>query len=216
MLNVTTNTEITTTKVKLQSETVTWYFRGNRELLTQRAIGFCGTRKPSEIATKVAEDCAEQVVRYGFVLVAGYAAGIDTTAHYQALAHNGSTIIVLPEGVERFRIKRVLRDVWDWDRVLVVSQFEPDDHWTSANAMTRNKTVIHLSKAMVLIAARFSSGTFNAGMETLRQRKKLFVARYSQSDDGPANNLLIERGGNGFGRNRKIGLANMSFLRNLL
>ena len=92
----------------------------------------------------------------------------------------GSTILVLPEGLDHFRIKRDLRDDWDWDRILVVSQFEPEAIWKAFRAMTRNETIIALSHAMIVIEAVATGGTLSAGLSTLKAGKPLFVAVYDQ------------------------------------
>lgn len=60
---------------------------------------------------------------------------------------------VLPEGINHFRIKKILAGFWDWNRVLVISQFEPEDSWQTFRAMTRNQLIIALSHAMVVIEA---------------------------------------------------------------
>lgn len=57
-----------------------------------------------------------------------------------------STIIVLPEGIESFRIKKELEDIWDWNRILVLSEFMHHDKWTAGRAMLPNNTIIGLSE----------------------------------------------------------------------
>ena len=49
-------------------------------------------------------------------VVSGYASGVDIQTHYWALKSGGTTIIVLPEGINKFYIKKELKDVWDWNR----------------------------------------------------------------------------------------------------
>ena len=97
------------------------HLQGNTELLDANGVGFCGSRKPSGKGMQAVRDCAEQIAKAGVVVVSGGAAGIDCEAHHRALAAGGATILVLPEGLGRFRVRRRLRAVWDWGRVLVVS-----------------------------------------------------------------------------------------------
>ena len=130
---------------------VSWL--GNLALLEQPALGFCGSRKATEKGLEAAADCAAQAAEIGIVVVSGYAAGVDASAHFQALANGGSTIIVLPEGISFFRVRAELKPVWSWGNVLVISQFQDDERWQSFRAMARNKVIIGLSDAMIVIEA---------------------------------------------------------------
>ena len=98
---------------------------GNIDLIDQHAVSFCGARDASEKGIEAASLCARTATQHDFVITSGNARGVDRATHRQALASGGSTILVLPEGMDLFRIAPELREVWDWDRVLVLSQFEP-------------------------------------------------------------------------------------------
>lgn len=167
------------------------YCRGNLELLSKPAVGFCGSRKASEKGIETARDCADQLSRKGYAIVSGYAAGVDIAAHISALSSDGSTIIVLPEGILHFRIKNEIKNVWDWERVLVVSHFEPNLPWSVHNAMVRNSTICGLSKAMVLIEAGTTGGSIAAGRTCLEMGKPLFAPVYEGLPDSAAGNRLL-------------------------
>ena len=139
-------------------------YKGNLNLLASRSVGFCGSRKASERGLETARDCAEQIASTDIAIVSGNAAGVDTAAHFTALNSNGSTIIVLPEGILRFRIRSDLRKVWDWSRVLVISEFEPGITWNSGNAMQRNLTIIGLSDVMIVVEAGEEGGAMGCGI----------------------------------------------------
>ncbi len=188
----------------------TLYLQGNISLLEMDGIGFSGSRKSSQKGIDTVRDCAEQAANAGLTVISGNAAGIDLEAHYHALSANGSTILVLPEGINHFRIKRALAPVWDWERTLVISQFNPDDAWKSYRAMTRNQVIIGLSKAMIVIEAGEKGGTMNAGMETLKRDTPLYVAEYQDmSIDARGNKKLLELGGKRLARSRSTVRANM-------
>ncbi|ALL56191.1 SMF family protein [Mycobacterium haemophilum DSM 44634] len=103
------------------------FFKGPLELLEQPAIGFCGSRHASSEGLRAAHACADAVYRRGYAVVSGYAKGIDSVAHTAALASGGTTVVVLAEGINRFRVRRgEFRGLWDPERVVVVSQFAPD------------------------------------------------------------------------------------------
>jgi len=187
------------------------YTLGNSDLLSTPAIGFCGSRKASEQGLETAADCAEQAVNNGITVISGNAAGVDLIAHKTALERNGRTILVIPEGIEHFRIRRPFRKSWDWDRVLVVSQFAPDAVWRADRAMKRNGVIIGLSNLMIVIEAGETGGTINAGLQTLSTGNHLFVANYQ--DAAPSalgNEKLIALGGQPLRRSKKSGRASFS------
>ncbi|MBF0334070.1 MAG: DNA-processing protein DprA, partial [Alphaproteobacteria bacterium] len=164
---------------------------GNSALLDVPGIGFCGSRKASDKGLRTAVDCAEQAARAGLTVISGNAAGVDVAAHHAALAAGGGTILVLPEGLDHFRIRKNLRPVWNWQRVLVISQYEPAAPWQAWRAMSRNEVIIGLSRAMIVIEAGATGGTLNAGLSTLTAGKPLFVAIYEKLEETAPGNARL-------------------------
>jgi DNA processing protein len=189
------------------------YFAGNLSLLGFPAIGFCGSRKSSEKGMEAVRDCCEQAAQNGIVVVSGNAKGIDFSAHYTALASGGCTILVLPEGIQGFRVRKDLRSVWDWNRALIVSQFAPDAPWTVFHAMERNDLIIGLSRAMVVVEAGDTGGTLSAGKATLKAGKPLYVAVYeNMPENAPGNDILLKIGGKRLSKSRASGRAKLAGL----
>lgn len=187
---------------------------GNVQLLTNRKVGFSGSRKVSEKGIAVTRDCVEQLSREKDVsIVSGYAQGVDKEAHYTALQTGGSTIIVLPNGISSFYVRQELKDVWDWNRVLVISEYLPKDKWSVSRAMNRNNTIIGLSDAMVVVEAGLTGGSLDAGLRSLEDKKPLFVPVYSDYPESAlGNRMLLEKGAKGIGRNRQSNRANVMAL----
>lgn len=184
-------------------------FLGNASLLNKNAIGFCGSRKASNKGLYVAEDCAMQAVANDIVVVSGNATGVDTMAHLTSLKNGGETIFVLPEGINNFKIKKELEKYWDWDRVLVVSQFAPDDSWQVFRAMNRNKLIIALSKAMIVIEASEKGGTIKAGQDTIKLNLPLYVVEYNEKIYSKGNEILMNKGGRKLQKSPQEDRANM-------
>lgn len=191
----------------------TLFCRGNLSLLEQPSVGFCGSRSASEKGIETARDCASQVAQAGLNVVSGNAAGVDSAAHLAALQVGGHTILVLPEGINHFRVKKVFEHVWDWSRVLVISQFDSDASWQVSRAMQRNQVIIGLSRAMIVIEAGETGGTLNAGIATLKTGIPLYVAVYDNMPaHAPGNERLLQMGGHRLSKSRSIGRANIGAL----
>ena len=186
---------------------------GNVDLIDQRAVSFCGARDASEKGIEAASHCARTATLHHFVITSGNARGVDRATHREALASGGATILVLPEGMDHFRIAPELRDVWDWDRVLVLSQFEPRTVWKAYHAMDRNKVIMALSCAMIVVEAGEKGGTRAAGEEALRLHIPLFAIDYGFDETvAPGNRALIAKGAKKLKRSRDSGEPNLSIL----
>lgn len=189
-----------------------WY-AGNLEVLNTQAVGFCGSRSASERGLSVTTDCARQLVEAGVTVVSGYAPGVDMASHESALVNGGRTIIVLPEGIDHFRIKMSIRPIWDWKRVLVVSHFPKNAIWRADRAMERNKVIVALSQAVIVLEAREKGGTLHAGEWALNMHRPLFVALYEDMNGArEGNQQLIEKGGIPLRRSRTTQQAQLRHL----
>jgi DNA processing protein len=186
------------------------FIRGNRALLRAPGVGFCGSRDATERGVDVAADIAEQVAAQGLNVVSGGARGVDTAAHVAALAASRSTTIVLAEGLLEWRPRPELREHIDMEHTLIISEFAPTDRWLVGRAMQRNKTICLLSRAMVLIEARTTGGTFAAGETSLALGVPLFCAVYqSELPQNDGNRSLLSRGAKPLMANRATAKANI-------
>lgn len=183
----------------------TLYVRGNPDLLALPAIGICGSRSASDSALRYAAQFGAEAARAGFVVVSGHAKGIDRAAHRGAMEVGGATIAVTPEGLGHFRLARELRDLVDEKNFAAVSQFRPRESWAVYRAMQRNRYLVGLSRALVVIEAHEKGGTLEAGLECLRQRKPLWVIDYATDESGrEGNRALMERGGTPIKNTRQL------------
>jgi DNA processing protein len=169
------------------------FFLGAPGLLAAPGIGICGSRDASEAGLRAAVACGEEAARQHLTVISGYARGVDTQAHAASLRSGGSTVIVLPEGISRFRVKRgPVADAWDPARALIISQFPPDAPWSAGNAMTRNNVIVGLSVALLVVEAREKGGTLAAGMRALRLNKPVLALEFVETPRG--NIALMHKG----------------------
>ncbi len=166
---------------------------GPTELLTSAGIGICGSRNVNDEGLRAARVCGEAAVEEGLTVTSGYARGVDMATHVEALKQGGRTIVVLPEGITRFRVRRGdLAGVWDPSRVLVVSQFAPTQPWSAGAAMTRNVVIFGLGLALVVVEAGETGGTLAAGMRALEANRRVIALGFTEIPRG--NAMLLRRG----------------------
>ena len=85
----------------------------------------------------------------------------------------------------------------DW---LILSEFPCDSPWSGANAMTRNKTIIGLSSAVIVMESGPKedskgrlSGTYNSALLALKYQIPIFTLS-SDFTEAPGNRELLKKG----------------------
>jgi DNA processing protein len=170
------------------------FVRGGTGLLSDPGVGICGSRQTGPEGLRATRACSKAATALGFVVTSGYARGVDLESHATALSHDGRTIIVLAEGINRFSVKQgSFGDVWDPSRAAVVSQFAPDARWHAGNAMARNAVIYGTGRCLVVVEAGTTGGTLDAGLRALAARRPVLTLEFG--DATPAgNSLLVQRG----------------------
>lgn len=183
------------------------YCRGYLDLLRSSSVSIVGARNTSQHSLSLTARLATQLADDGMNVISGYAKGVDTAAHIGALKAGGTTTAVLSSGIFDFAAKREFEGT-EWKKnTLALSQFQPNEKWSARNAMTRNKLVCALSKAMIVIEAGDErdeqgrmSGTFDAGKAALEMGVPLFVIDPKVLDNAPRGNAkLIDLGAEAIG-----------------
>jgi DNA processing protein len=171
------------------------FYKGNIGLLKKRGVGFCGSRKASERGLSITRKCANILAEEGINVVSGYAFGVDQSAHIGALENGGTTTIVLAEGILNFQSKAGIRDLITEQNALIISEFSPKLPWQVRQAMSRNRTIIGISNAMILVESDEKGGTFAAGQTTIEYHRPLFVIDYETPPvSAKGNPFFIQRG----------------------
>jgi DNA protecting protein DprA len=171
------------------------FAKGNLSIFDAKAVGFCGSRHASDKGIHVAAESARLLGARGVNVVSGYAAGVDLAAHCAAIETGGITTIVLAEGILHFRAKREIKQLLTDGNYLVVSEYSPRLPWNVRNAMQRNKTIIGLSDAMIVIESGTTGGTHACGETAMQLGHPLFVADYAvPANSAEGNKNFLDRG----------------------
>lgn len=170
------------------------YTKGNTELLKQEMVAIVGSRAASPQALMFTDSVAKMVTQQGKVVVSGYAKGVDRQALDSAVEANGTSIVVLPQGITTFGSGFNALHRWIVQgKVLVMSYFAPMAPWTTAFAMARNQVVYGLANSIYVAESSNKGGTFAGVTDGLRKGREIFVR---QPEDGENNaNLQIIRMG---------------------
>jgi predicted Rossmann fold nucleotide-binding protein DprA/Smf involved in DNA uptake len=169
------------------------YCWGNVALLSSGGLAVSGSRRPDPMAINYALEVSRLAAEAGINVISGHAAGVDEAGHTGSLGAGGTTTVVLAEGLRDFKPRSALRGA-DPEHILIVSEFEPSERWTSYRAMQRNTTIAALADAVLVVAANEAGGAWAQGELCLQASKSLLVPSFP-SDVAPGNAKLIEMGG---------------------
>jgi DNA processing protein len=178
------------------------YCKGYLPLLNQKGVSIVGSRDVGDFEITITKSIAQKLAENGINVTSGYAKGVDTSAHLGALEALGTTTMILSFGTNHITIKRELKAL-NWEKnALFVSQFAPYEKFSGQNAMTRNKLVCAMSKAIVVIksgperdSSGKMSGTFDAGKSALKMGIPVFVLSPKVLNPTPQGNIdLIKLG----------------------
>ena len=139
------------------------YYQGQVNLLENKGntpmVGIVGTRYPTDHGRRWTRKIAIALVKHGFTVVSGMAAGIDGIAHQACLENGGRTIAVLGTGVDMVypsHHRQLHRDLQK--RGLIISEYPSGTPGDRRHFPARNRIIAGLSRAVLVMEAPEKSG----------------------------------------------------------
>ena len=149
------------------------YCKGNLDLLSDGGVrlAIVGSRKMTNYGRRVIEKMVPRLVEAGVIIVSGFMYGVDQVAHKVCLKCGGKTIAVLGWGIDR---KLSLEDKELYEKFiegssLIVSEYGGKTLAERYFFVQRNRVVVGLSEAVLVVEAARKSGT----MTSVRWAKKM-------------------------------------------
>ena len=152
------------------------YVEGDETLLNKQAIAIVGTRMPSEYGIKVANEFAKELSNQNYCVISGLAQGIDTYAHMGAKCGKGKTIAVLGAGFNHIYPKqntKLYQDIIE-EGGCIVSEYDPNEEVKPENFPKRNRIISGLAMGVLIIEARYRSGSSITAKFAIEQNKEIF------------------------------------------
>lgn len=158
------------------------YFQGWWDLVNTPCVAVVGTRKPTDAGLKRTEKLVRNLVKDGYTVMSGLAAGIDTVAHQTAIKCHGQTVAVIgtplsqvyPRDNEELQ-KKIAREYLVISQVPVIRYSKQDWRRNRVFFPQRNITMSALSNATIIVEAGETSGTLMQAAAAIQQRRKLFI-----------------------------------------
>lgn len=167
------------------------YVYGSTRLLREKGIAILGDKDVSERGEMITFEAARILARHRIVVVSGLARGADLIAHRSALAHDGTTVAMVPYGIFHLNVPDLLQDVMDPGRIAVVSPFYPTREPNKYNAFIRNKFICAMSCAAYIVEAPPEGGIFEAAKSARNLGVPLFTTEYADPPKNAEGNRKI-------------------------
>jgi len=162
-----------------------------------RAVAIVGSRNASPRGLEIAEGFGRRLAAAGVTVVSGYAKGIDTAGHLGAVRGEGRTIMILSHGLNHFRLRDAGFESVDYLKAhgVILSEYFPTMTWTAGAAMARNRLVVGLAQAVLVVECGVKSGTMDTAERTLQAGKPLFVVAFQEPGEHAAGNVALLKQG---------------------
>jgi len=175
------------------------YCKGNVSCMRSRKIiTAVGTRNASEYSLRVTEDVCTRLALAGFVIVSGFAVGIDITAHLSASRNKSPTICVMGGGVDIDypRENFVYRDKILNNNGLFISEYPMGTRPLPQNFPKRNRILSAISYATIVFEASDMSGSLITAGLSAEYGREVFCIPPSNilSKKYSGNSMLIRDG----------------------
>jgi len=157
-----------------------------------KAIAVVGSRDLSPRGEALTKKFVKEFVKEGYTIISGLARGIDTVAHTTALRQGGRTIAVLGCGLDIIypsENKELSEEILKHGAL--VSPYPPGTKPLPKNFLARNRIIVELSCAVLIVEGKRRSGTLSTASWAANSGIDVFVIPGSEATD-----WLIEEGAN--------------------
>ena len=168
-----------------------------RSEILKKTVAVVGSRRMSRYGRSVVEDIVPRLCGAGYSIVSGLMYGVDQLAHKKTLECGGVAIAVLGWGITRANDPESdrLADEIVAHQGVVMSEYPEETRGQLWTFPQRNRIVVGLSDAVIVVEAGIKSGT----MSTVKWAKKIGTPVYAVpgsmfAPTSAGSNYMIETG----------------------
>ena len=185
--------------LKVKTHPKKLYVIGNKKILNNKSVAIVGSRDNSSYGEYYAKKFSKEISSEGITIISGLAIGIDTIAHENSFNQIGKTIAVIGSGLNNIypKINENLVGKIIENGGAVISEFEPDVEANLSKFPKRNRIIAGMSECVIVVEAKFRSGSSITATQALKNDKKVFCIPGRIGDKrGVGTNNLIKKGAN--------------------
>lgn len=171
------------------------YGEGQVENLTRPSLGIVGSRDIPPPLVEIANDLGAASVLGDYGVVSGGARGTDRIGMNGALEVAGNVVSIVPDHLQRDRLRRTNREAIDSGHLTMVSAVHPNTSFVVGNAMYRNRLIYALSDLTLVVSTSGAKGGTWAGATQNLKHRWAPLAVWTGVGAPEANSELVKRGG---------------------
>jgi DNA processing protein len=166
------------------------FFRGREALLNERRISIVGTRHPSQYSKEMTKRLSQGLAARGVVVVSGAAMGVDALAHTgafpQTIAVMANSLDISYPAVNKKLIHRL------HEEALTLSEYTENTRATKYSFVVRNRIVVALGEALIIVEADENSGTMRSAQIAIELQKPIYVLSQRVGDSLGTQKLVAD------------------------
>ncbi|MGE6589078.1 DNA-processing protein DprA [Bacillus mycoides] len=162
---------------EIQDPPFVLYGKGERDFLNKvNKLAIVGTREPSLYGKESMKFILQPLLEKEWLIVSGFARGIDTIAHEVTVRQHCPTIAILGHGLSYMYPKenRDLYDTWK-DYILLLTEYPPHYVPKKWYFPKRNRIISGISKGVLVVEAKKRSGSLITADLALEQNREVFA-----------------------------------------
>ncbi|AQQ64487.1 MULTISPECIES: DNA-processing protein DprA [Bacillus] len=182
---------------EIQDPPFVLYGKGEKDFLNKvNKLAVVGTREPSLYGHESLKFILHPLLEREWLIVSGFAKGIDTMSHEITVRHHCPTIAILGHGLSFMYPKenRHLYEMWK-EYILLLTEYPPHYAPKKWYFPKRNRIISGISKGVLVVEAKSRSGTLITADLALEQNREVFALPGPIFVEGASGtNHLIQQG----------------------
>ena len=183
--------------LKIKDSPEKLYVLGDESLLNKKSIAIIGSRDCTQYGYDQAKKFARELAKEDICIVSGMAIGIDSAAHIGAKGQKGKTIAVLGSGFNNIfpeENEELFYSILKQGGC-IITEYAPDVKPAYNNFPSRNRIVSGLTEGVLVVEAKYRSGTSITAKYAKQQGKKIFcIPSNLDITTGVGTGKLIQEG----------------------
>lgn len=171
--------------------------RNSIDFANDTCVGIVGARKNTPYGKYVAEELGKAFSGAGLVIVSGMATGIDTISHNAAIDKGARTIAILGTAIDIIypRENKELHEKILKEYGVILSEYAPGSITSPGMFVLRNRIVVGISKAIVVVEGGSHSGTLTTARYAAENGRDVYaVPGPITSDMSVGPHILLREG----------------------
>lgn len=126
------------------------YYKGNIDLLSKKNISLVVTSKPEEREKLALKLFINELPNNDFVFLLGFGSSYEIDIAKYVLEKGFKTILTIPYGLLKLKVRNDLNDLWNLNNILVTSISKPNESWKSYESINALKFRVKISNLLLI------------------------------------------------------------------